>query len=345
MSVKKFGFILASLVLTVLLIFFPGIAMPAAADSINIWLSSIVPSVFPFIVCVNMLTSLDSSTFASNKCNSFTRSLLNLPSASMLPVAVGLLSGCPLGGKITASLYQKGVITSDEAQRITGFINNPSPVFVICAIGIGMLNSVSYGQLIYVSVILSAFLCALIFKFYYTKTDKTAAPNSSAARTGDIMSNSVAAILKIGGYIIIFGVLGAFLDYIPYIGKVLSCMAEMTAGSSRIASLDIGMRTKTSLIAFLLSFGGICIQMQVLSFLRGIPIKKYIFIISCVIKGIFSYCFCYTLFPLFNTEVKEAAHIGLNSISADTTSLILLAAALPLAITLGFIIKLKSGTK
>ena len=343
MSAKKIIFICSSLLFITLLIFFPGISMPAAAESLNIWLSNIVPAVFPFVVCVNMLISSDICSGSLSAADTFMRSVFNLPAASVLPIAAGLLSGCPLGGKITADMYLKGHITSDEAQRIIGFINNPSPVFVICAVGIGLLNSAAYGRLIYLSCLLSTFMGALIFKFYYTKNALYYPVRSHKDYSGsDIMLNSVSIILKIGGYIIFFGVISRFAEFIPYIGKYLSCIVEMSGGSAKIASWDIDMRTKTALIAFVLSFGGICIQMQVISFLRGMPVKKYIFFISYIIKAIFAYCFCYTLFPLFNASMQTSAQFGMYGKAGNTDILFIFAVTVPLALILALIIKLKA---
>ena len=343
MSAKKIIFICSSLLLIALLILFPGIAMPAAAESLNIWLSNIVPAVFPFVVCVNMLVSSYIYSRSLSAADTFMRSVFNLPSGSALPIAAGLLSGCPMGGKITADMYLNGHITSDEAQRIIGFINNPSPVFVICAVGIGLLNSAAYGRLIYLSCLLSTFMCALIFKFYYTKNAVSCPIRSNTDLSGsDIMLNSVSVILKIGGYIVFFGVISRFAEFVPYIGKYLSCIVEMSGGSAEIACWDIDIRTKISLIAFVLSFGGICIQMQVISFLKNIPVKKYIFFISCIIKAIFAYCFCYTLFPLFNGSMQTSAQFGIYGKAGGTDILFIFAVTVPLALILALIIKVKA---
>ena len=346
MSAKKIIFICSSLLFISLLILFPGIAMPAAAESLNMWFSNIIPAVFPFVVCINMLISSDICFGSLFAADTFMRSVFNLPAASVLPITAGLLSGCPLGGKITADMYLKGNITSDEAQRIIGFINNPSPVFVICAVGIGLLNSAAYGRLIYSSCLLSTFMCALIFKFYYTKNVLSHPVRSHKDySSGDIILSSVSIILKIGGYIVFFGVISRFAEFIPYIGKYLSCIIEMSGGSAEIASWGIDMRTKTSLIAFVLSFGGICIQIQVISFLKGIPVKKYIFFISCIIKAIFAYCFCYTLFPLFNSCIQTSARFGIYGRAGTSDILFIFAVTVPLALIPALIIKLNGGTK
>ena len=48
---------------------------------------------------------------------------------------LGLLTGYPMGAKLTADLYYAGKISRQEAEYLLTFCNNPSPAFLITYVG------------------------------------------------------------------------------------------------------------------------------------------------------------------------------------------------------------------
>ena len=56
-----------------------------------------------------------------------------------------MLSGYPLGAKLTCDLYNENKISKSEAQRILCFSNNSGPIFIIGTIGTQMLNNSALG--------------------------------------------------------------------------------------------------------------------------------------------------------------------------------------------------------
>ncbi len=325
MSVNFFT-LLTSAVMIAAFILFPDFAVGSASAALNSFISSIVPSLFPFIICVNML----SNAALPAKKSGFLRHILNLPSDMLIPIFIGLLSGFPMGSKIVSNLYAKGKINSDEAQRLLSFINNPSPVFAVCVIGTGLLGSAIYGRLIFISCHCGAFLTALIFKFYYTPAPKKLPINSIANKT-DIITDSISSILKIGAYIIFFAILGDIIDKIPIVGTPFSILTEMTSGSKKIVEIIGDTRLAVSFLAFLLSSGGICIQFQILGFLNNVPIKKSVLIFSALLKSAFSFLFCFVFFPFFKYTASAYA-LNITSHFIYDSGLSLLYITIPMAL-------------
>ena len=63
-------------------------------------------------------------------------------------IAMGVGSSCLL---YTSRLWEEKLITSQETERLVSFTNNSSPLFIIGAIGVGMLASPQFGYLLAVS--------------------------------------------------------------------------------------------------------------------------------------------------------------------------------------------------
>ena len=291
-------FITASAVM-LFFIFCPSLAVSSAYNHLNIWFNSIVPSVFPFIICISLMESIGIPSPQGKFTNFLCRSLFDLPADVIMPVFISLLSGFPMGTRIAASLYKTGRINSDELQRLLCFINTPSPVFTICVVGTGLLMTPVYGRLILFSCLASAFFTAVVFRFYYTNTpSKTLKTHASSLRT-DAISSSVSAILKIGAYVIFFGIINDMLIYLPKAGHIFTLFTEMTSASSAISSLSVPMRIKVSILAFMLSFGGICMQVQIFSHLKEISFNKTVYTVSLILKAVSSSLIAYLFYPFF----------------------------------------------
>ncbi len=317
MPVKNLILFITAMIVISAFLLYPSFVTLSASSALYSWFNNVVPSVLPFIICVNILIKLNISKPLGKNFDTFMKAIFNLPSTVFFPVIISMLSGYPMSGKTITVLYNQGKINSDEVQRLLSFTNNPSPVFVICVVGAGLLHSPIYGRLIYISCLMGAFLTSQIIKFYYTKAPVRSDQLSICENHTDIISDSLSAILKIGAYMIFFSIISDILSLLPFIGTPLSFITEMTTGSSKITSAIINMRIKTSLLAFILSFGGICMQFQIISFLKGTPFKKYIYAISALLKASLSALFCYLFYPVF--ETKDISYVY-NTSSANFLS-------------------------
>ena len=58
---------------------------------------------------------------------------------------MSILSGYPIGAKIIHDLYSKDLITEEDAKRMSIFSTTSGPIFIIGAIGVGMLKNYKLG--------------------------------------------------------------------------------------------------------------------------------------------------------------------------------------------------------
>ena len=78
---------------------------------------------------------------------------------------LGLLTGYPMGAKLTADLYYAGKISRQEAEYLLTFCNNPSPAFLITYVGhICLEGKLHIGFLVGI-LFLSDMICMCFFRF------------------------------------------------------------------------------------------------------------------------------------------------------------------------------------
>ena len=281
------------------IVIIPENAINAAKNAILLCLNTVIPSLFPFFVLSSLLVSLGFATYLTKYVTGFIKPVFNVNGAGALPVILGLISGYPIGASTTVQLYQNGLISKTESERLIAFTNNSGPVFILGALGYAMLHSPTMGLIIYISHILSALLTGIIFRFYkYNSYEKNYllphsnsekfSSNAISSAIGTSMNSAVESILKVCGFVLLFAVVCSCIPqtkYYPYIYSFL----EITGGINIISNLNIDESLKLSLISFFLSFSGMSVILQVCSIIipAGLSIKPYI--TGKLIQGVLSF--------------------------------------------------------
>ena len=138
--------------------------LPAVAESINGFLTRILPSIFPFYVAANILMNSSLYKKAAGGLTPVLKKLFGLSGNSCIAILAGLISGYPAGAKVTADLYKSELITRKEAYTLSAFTNNCSPLFLIGVIGSGLLGDSKLGIYLWIIHITAAFFTGLIFR-------------------------------------------------------------------------------------------------------------------------------------------------------------------------------------
>lgn len=161
-NVKEYSISFIVIGLFLLLILFSNQCLYAAQDGINLFINSVLPSIFPFLVIVNILINLDILKKISKLLNPITKKVFNLPGISSLPIIVGLLSGYPIGAKISNDLYEKKLISKSTAEKLLGFTSNSGPLFILSYVGISLYHDTKTGILLLLTHIVSAIIVGII---------------------------------------------------------------------------------------------------------------------------------------------------------------------------------------
>lgn len=280
----------------------PQVYMNQALNALIVWATVLLPSLFPFILYTKFLSSLGMIEPISKLFSNVTSKLYNVSGISSFVYLMSIMSGYPVGAKLTTDLYMEGKINRGEAQRIITFCANCGPMFLVGTVGVGLLANKTAGYIMLVSHLLGALLNGLIFR-KYNLNDKTTLPQKNTSSTNeDVLSKNVISsansMFVVGAYVVIFFVLIQFLNTILPInqsstfGALFNGFFEITHGCKDIANLAFATNWKTVLCCFVASFGGLATAMQSITFLKKLNMKFSFFLLFKLTHAILSTVIC-----------------------------------------------------
>jgi len=278
-----------SVLLLVCIMFHTEPAIAAAKEALLVCGQTVIPSLFPFFVLSSFMIGTGFVSGLGKLLSPLAKHIFRVSGSGAVVFVVGILCGYPTGAKMVAELYEQNLITKNEANRLLPFCNNSGPLFVIGAVGLGMLGSKRLGYLLYIVHILSAVLVGIFFSFF-SKKEQIIQPNTiSAVRLGRAFSDAVCrgtkTMLEVCGFLVFFSVLRVF--FIPIISKffgatdfglMFSAMTEVTLGAYDICSSGLSESYMMVALSGVVGFGGLCVMLQVMGVVSqvGLGMKTYV---------------------------------------------------------------------
>lgn len=319
-----------TLIIIILLIIMSGIILNAensiasAKEGLYIWLNLLLPSLFPFIFISNLLISFGFVRFLGKFLEPIMRPVFNVSGSGIFPFLLSMLSGYPVGAKLSASLRLNNTISNVEGNRLISFSSTSGPLFILGTVMIGMLG-VNAAPLFILPHYLAVITVGILFRFYgedkeYPRIkDKEDDNQYSTLGTsmGFAVKDSMNSMLLIGGYVIIFTVIidlllgsptfngliiniSSVFQINPKILKgLLAGAIELTNGCYIVSNLNIDFTYKVLIINFLIGWGGFSINSQAISFISQTDLNIGIYLIGKVLHGAFSALYTYIIYFLF----------------------------------------------
>ena len=291
---------LALLILTGALVAAPGQAMDGAKEGLTLCFNVIIPSLFPFFVLSSLVVDLGLAAYLGSLLEGFMRPLFRVSGSCSAALAMGFIGGYPVGARTALRLYQQGLCTKNEAERMLAFCNNSGPAFILGVVGAGVFGSGKVGLLLYLTHAAASLLVGLLFRFYggrepprRSRANRTTIETvrASAAFT-EAITKSLRSTLNICAFVIFFAVLLRLLSFygiLAGLAHVLSLFGmdelwarRLVAGllelSSGVSSLSGAGAGGVSMAAFMLGWAGLSVHCQVLSFIgdSGLSVRTYI---------------------------------------------------------------------
>jgi len=333
---KKTFYILAgalSCIGCLVMMVFPSIALNAAQKGITLWASSVLPALLPFFICANFMTAMGLPVYIGRIFDKPFQKLFGAPGVSAFVFSVSITSGYPMGPKLIGDFGRSKSITQDEARRMLTFCSTSGPLFMLGAVGAGMLSSPAAGAVIALAHYLGALLNGLLYRILMPGRSVTAreAQGSPAAVKGslleiftDSMLQSFKALGIICGYVVLFMMITDFIDYfglLDWIGtawgrETTKGLLEMTVGCSGVAeSGELSLTYQCVLCAFLISFGGISIFAQSMSMLSGLNIGSAYYLVIKLSHGLLAGVVAWFIGPsVLSMEALETFSLQKESI-------------------------------
>lgn len=280
-------------------------------DGAKLFFNAVFPSLFPFLVIVNLIISFGGIEIYSRLLGTLLCRPLGLPKECSLVLLVSVFCGYPLGARYAAELYEQNLIDHKTLERLLNIATNGSPLFIIGSVGTAMLGHPSLGYILIISNILSCIIMGLLlpgrykWKNYKTTNKKVSTQSINLGiALKNALEDAVKTCISIGSFVIIFSVIiniiksnASFNIALTYVSKYTNLpieifqsftlgILEVTNGCNLIASSAISYDLKLTISSFLIAFSGLSITSQVYSLVykHKISINKYILL--KVIQGI-----------------------------------------------------------
>jgi sporulation integral membrane protein YlbJ len=273
------------------MLIFPQAVFSGAEEGLLLWFQIIFPTLFPFLVVTSLLLSSGGLNLITRLFGGLFRRIFRVTQNGAFAVLAGFLCGYPMGAKVTADLLRAEKISDREARYLLSFCNNTSPVFIINFIVWKTFGDERLMLPTLLILIGSPVLMSFIFRRIYLK-GRHPFPEPSAALKekktrfdfsvlDSCMMNSFEAIVKVGGYIILFSVLLSLLEELSGQHSILMAAApalEVTNGILLLSSSVSDPGLRYAAVLGLTSFGGLCSAAQTKCMLErtGLSVIPYI---------------------------------------------------------------------
>ena len=319
----KYIFIILLILIMIQIFRNPGLSIKSAKEGLDIWANLLLPSLLPFLIISNLLISLGFMDLFGRFLEPLMKPLFNVSGIGIFPFSISMISGYPVGAKLTSNLRENNLITKIEGDRLISFSSTSGPLFLLGTVLTGMLNAPELSPLILIPHYLGAITIGLIFRFY-KKNDKSSIEhdvynlkttnNSIGALISGCIKDGIDSMLMIGGFVIIYSVIinimfksNLFNSILNIVSKVtfvdieilkgiVAGIIELTNGCKMISSLNIKLINKILILNFLIGWGGFSIHSQALSFISNTDINSKIYLVSKFFHGALASFYTYLLY-------------------------------------------------
>lgn len=232
--------------LALVLVLFPEEGFRSSIRGVKIWWDVVFPSLLPFFITAELLMGFGVVHFLGVLLEPLMRPLFRVPGAGGFVVAVALISGNPMGAKLSTQLREQKLITRIEGERLISFTSTSGPLFIFGAVAVGFFENAKLGIALAAIHYISTITLGICMRFYHK--DDPPSPKIGSRRDslliraframhrarikdarpigqllGEAVTSAVQTLLMIGGFIIIFSVFVHLLTYVG-IAKVLSIL-------------------------------------------------------------------------------------------------------------------------
>ena len=297
------------------MLIFPSKVFDGAKSGLLLWFLTVLPTLFPFLLISRLLLDSCACSLLNQLFGPLIRHLFGISSQGSFAVITGFLCGYPMGAKTTSDLLRSGQITFQEASYLLSFCNNTSPAFLVSYI---LLNCFHNSGLVLPSILILYGTPVLLSFFFRAKypIDKLRAKEKAVFQSQNVsaknidfdacLTDSSEAIVKIGGYIILFSVLLNLLRDFPVTSSLFQTLflpsLELTNGIAILNKIMTASSTPHSFPLFYslcmgqTAFGGWCAIFQTGSMISGsgLSLKSYTIkkLITALVTSLFAYLFC-----------------------------------------------------
>ncbi len=285
----------------ILILVFPKVSGAGVIQGLIISANLVVPSLFPFMVCV--LTIVKSGISVKNNfVNKLLYKFFGHNFNLFFVFILSMIGGYPVGARLIKELYNQDIIDENAANVMLTYCVNAGPAFII-SIANKAFKSQKAGIILLIAHIFSSVIIALFCAKMLKKQNLNFKCHSNNTRTfSEIFVESISeasgSILGICSFVIMFSAINSYFDYFSsYLSiiKYITFFTEVTSATAKCKNIY--------LTSFLLGFSGVSIWCQVFAILSNIKINKLRFLYSKFLHGTISYIITKIIIKIFKIKI------------------------------------------
>ena len=119
----------------------PSAALEASLRGVAIWWDVLFPALFPFFVLSEVMLGFGVVHFAGTLLDPLMRFLFRIPGLGGFVLAMGFVSGYPVGARMTSRLMEQRLLDREQGERLVVMTTTADPLFLIGAVCVGFFGS------------------------------------------------------------------------------------------------------------------------------------------------------------------------------------------------------------
>lgn len=237
-------------------------AMSGVLSGLTLCYSTIIPSLFPFLVVSQLLLQSPVADYLGVALLPYTRLLGVRSRKAPSAVLCGMLGGFAIGAKSIDTLYKQHEITAQQAEQLLICTIGSSPAFITGSVGLTMLGNAKSGLFLLIAQLSASLLIGLCFRKKTPPNTRTV-PVTQTKQTQsftDVIAGAVTTTSLLCGYIAFFSFFTAILlppDASPFAAFCTALLLEVTA------ACEAGAKVSIYCCCAALSAMGVCVFLQV----------------------------------------------------------------------------------
>lgn len=229
-------------------------------NSLILFITKVFPFLFPSLVLTELLILNNLPYYLSKyfKINSSTYIFI-----------MSLLTGCPSNAIMIKNMLKNNNISLESAEKILAFTQFNNPIFLYNILIINFPKDFVLKLIVFNYII--SFILFFLFGRDKISVKITYVKENFSSTLVKATKNSLNTLLLIMGTLIVFNI-------IPVGNIAFKGLLELTNGLNNLSIIETTITLKKALTSIYISFGGLCILMQIKSILNDTLIKyKYYF--------------------------------------------------------------------
>lgn len=291
------------------IIIFPERYVLTCFQGFAMWAECVLPALFPFMVITLIFVKTGLAERASLPLKRVTGAF-KLPPAACACFLLAVCSGYPAGSRVVSEFYEGGALTKNDCGKLAALCSTSGPLFIIGSVGFKMFGDKLIGLKILIAHLLAVTVSSLLFSLFSKGGKSGFAPRKKPDKNVlyESFYGAVISVAVAGGFIAFFYVVARFVADFNLLFPIeallnLTCegeissavctgLIEATTGCRALAQTGNG-KIAVAFAGFLITFGGVSILAQQLSYLTKCGVKPLKFIAAKFIQALI--CFALLL--------------------------------------------------